>query len=85
MGRSVSGITDNNQDKSRQFMENYDLVEGMSIGAHSFIWKVKSRVTSQFFCLKIIKKQKYGRHWRKVMQLFTKYKTIVSIILILFS
>jgi hypothetical protein len=56
----VSGITDNNQDRSRQFMENYDLVEGMSIGAHSFIWKVKSRVTSQFFCLKIIKKQKYG-------------------------
>jgi hypothetical protein len=73
----VSGITDNNQDRSRQFMENYDLVEGMSIGAHSFIWKVKSRVTSQFFCLKIIKKQKYGRHWRKVMQLFAKYKNIV--------
>ena len=57
-------------------MENYDLVEGMSLGANSTIWKVKSRVTSQFFCLKIIKKQKYGRHWRKVMQLFSKYKTI---------
>jgi len=37
-------------------MENYDLVEGMSIGAHSIIWKVRSRVTSQLFCLKIVKK-----------------------------
>ncbi len=57
-------------------MENYDIIEGITIGAHSVSWKERSRITGQFFCLKVIKKQKYSRHWRKVMGLFAKYKTI---------
>jgi hypothetical protein len=55
-GKSIAGIGENNQDKSRQFMENYDIVEGLTIGAHSVTWKVRSRITGQFFCLKVIKK-----------------------------
>jgi hypothetical protein len=39
-GRSVSALNDNNQDKARQFVENYTLVEPLSIGAYSNIWKV---------------------------------------------
>ena len=44
-GRSISAVTANNQERSRQFVENYDIIEPVSIGAHSIIWKVKSRIT----------------------------------------
>lgn len=75
-GRSISAIGENNNDKSKQFVENYDIIEPMSVGAHSTIWKVRSRITGQFFVLKIIKKIKYGRHWRKLLTHFQKYKLI---------
>lgn len=74
VGKSISAIQDNNQDKARQFLDNYDIIEGISIGAHSVSWKVKSRITGGYLCLKIIRKQKYSRHWKKVMTLFGKYK-----------
>lgn len=75
-GRSVSALNDNNQDKARQFVENYNLVEPLSIGAHSNIWKVQSKLTRQYFVLKIIKKSKFGRHWKKFMPPINKLKTI---------
>jgi len=75
-GRSVSAIGENNQEKCKHFVDNYDMIELLSVGAHSVIWKVRSRITGQFFVLKIVKKIKYGRHWRKLLPHFQKYKTI---------
>lgn len=76
MDRTYSALTDNNQDRGKQFVENYQIIEPISIGAHSTIWKIRSRLTQQNFILKMIKKFKYGRHWRKVLPAFSKYKKI---------
>jgi hypothetical protein len=41
--KASSQMLDNNQEKSRQFIENFELLEAVSIGCHSSMWKVRSK------------------------------------------
>ena len=45
-GRSISAISDNNQERSRYFVENYEVIEPISLGAHSINLKVRSKLSN---------------------------------------
>ena len=83
VGRTVSLLTDNQVDKGRNFGDTFEVQTLVSVGAQSQLWKVRNKGTGVGYTLKIVKKSKYGKEWRKVNTQINKYKQIVSIIRLL--
>jgi hypothetical protein len=67
-------VAEANIERSKFFIENYEIMECFSVGAHSSMWKAKNKNNRMIFLLKIIRKFKYGKGYKKVFSLMQKYK-----------
>ena len=84
LARSVSGFGGSPVDEkglTKMFLENLEVIEPMSISSHSSIWKVRNRLNMNPYVLKIIRKYKYGKYWKRISTQLVKYKQLVIICL----
>ena len=52
VGRSQSILTDNAVDRNRYLIENFELLELMSVGSLSYSYKLRGKTTGAFYLMK---------------------------------
>ena len=77
IGKSGSIMTENAQDKNRYLIDNFDILETISIGSLSSCYKLRGKTSGASYLLKVTRKIKYGSKKRSVYTYFMKYKSIV--------
>ena len=71
-------MVDNAVDKNRYLIDNFDILETISIGSLSQCFKLRGKTSGANYLLKVNRKVKYGSKKKSVYNLFIKYKSIVS-------
>ncbi len=62
LGKSQSILTDNQAERNRFMIENYDVIDILATGAFTYRLKVRYKVTGVAYQMKIQRKVKYGKH-----------------------
>lgn len=61
VGRSQSIVTDNALDRNRYLIDNFEMVEYISMGSLSYTYKLRGKTTGAYYAMKCIRKLKYGK------------------------
>jgi hypothetical protein len=66
IGKAASIMSENAQDKNRYLIDNFDILETISIGSLSTCYKLRGKTSGASYLLKVTRKIKYGSKKRSV-------------------
>ncbi|CDW88098.1 protein kinase domain containing protein [Stylonychia lemnae] len=78
IGRSQSILADTVLDRNRFLIDNFEVLEFLSVGSLSHSIKLRGKTSGALYLLKVIRKLKYGKQQKKAHAYFLKYKAVVS-------
>lgn len=61
IGRSQSILTDNGIDRNRYLIDNFEVLDFVSVGSLSHSIKLRGKTSGALYLLKVIRKLKYGK------------------------